>query len=257
MEMPIIKLENFDGPFDLLLHLIKKNEMNISEIRIHEITKQYLKYISLMKELDLEITSEFIVMAATLIEIKSKSLLPKEKKEEEEASEEDLQRILMEKLKEYKKFKKISAYLKSRELSAGEVFTKKAEIIEVEVKDDLDKEEYFKNITMVDLYKLYNNLMRMYGEKQNLNVMEKKISIDKYKITDKISFLRDKLKEKCVFRFSEFVSKCECKLEVVVTFMAMLELIKRNEVKVTQYEDFGEIMMEKVDVNEWYKSNRV
>lgn len=249
MEMPIIKLKNFDGPFDLLLHLIKKNEMNISEIKIHEITKQYLEYISLMKELDLEITSEFIVMAATLIEIKSKSLLPKVKAEEE-PSEEDLKNDLLEKLKEYKKFKKISEYLKSRELSVGEVFTKKAEIITVEVDENLSNEDYLKNITMVDLYKLYNNLMRMYGEKQNLNVMERKISVDKYKITDKIKFLRDKLKEKSIIRFSDFVSTCQCKLEVIVTFMAMLELIKGNEVKVTQYENFGEIMMEQVILNE-------
>ncbi len=248
MEMPIIKLKNFDGPFDLLLHLIKKNEMSITEIKIHEITKQYLEYIALMKELDLEITSEFIVMAATLIEIKSKSLLPKVKVEDE-TCEEDLQKILMEKLQEYKKFKKISAYLRERELSTGEVFTKKAEIIEVEVDNKLD-DDYFKNITMLDLYKIYNNLMRIYGEKQNVNVMEKKISVDKYKITDKINFLRDKLSEKSVVRFSEFIPQCECKLEVVVTFMAMLELIKRSEIKVVQYENFGEIMMEKVIVNE-------
>ena len=187
-------------------------------------------------------------MAATLIEIKSKSLLPKVKVEDE-TCEEDLQKILMEKLQEYKKFKKISAYLRGRELSTGEVFTKKAEIIEVEVDNKLD-DDYFKNITMLDLYKLYNNLMRIYGEKQNVNVMEKKISVDKYKITDKINFLRDKLNKKSIIRFSEFIPQCECKLEVVVTFMAMLELIKRSEIKVVQYENFGEIMMEKVIVNE-------
>ncbi len=103
---------------------------------------------------------------------------------------------------------------------------------------------------MIDLYKLYNNLMRIYGENQNVNVMEKKLSVDKFKITDKNNFLRDKLSEKSIVRFSEFIPQCECKLEVVVTFMAMLELIKRSEVKVVQYENFGEIMMEKVIVNE-------
>ena len=77
MDMPIIKIQNFDGPFDLLLHLIKKNKMSINDIKIYDITKQYLDYIKLMKELDLEVTSEFVVIAATLIEIKSKSLLPK------------------------------------------------------------------------------------------------------------------------------------------------------------------------------------
>ena len=87
MDMPIIKIQNFDGPFDLLLHLIKKNKMSINDIKIYDITKQYLDYIKLMKELDLEVTSEFVVIAATLIEIKSKSLLPKLKVEDDEKSE--------------------------------------------------------------------------------------------------------------------------------------------------------------------------
>ena len=97
MELPKIKINNFEGPFDLLLHLIKKNQMSIYNVKIYEITTQYLNYLNEMKEMDLEITSEFIVVAATLIEIKSKHLLPKQKKEEEE-DEEDSEKNLLEKL---------------------------------------------------------------------------------------------------------------------------------------------------------------
>lgn len=244
MEMPIIKIKNFDGPFDLLLHLIKKNEMNISDIKIHEITKQYLEYITMMQELDLEITSEFIVIAATLIEIKSKSLLPKDKTKNED-DERDLTKELMEKLIEYKKFKKVAGYLKGKELATGEVFTKKPEIIE-EVKDVGFDENYLKNVSMLDLYKLYSNLMRIYSEKQNTTVIEKKISVDKYKISDKISSIKDSLNTNNILKFSEFIFECECKLEVVVTFLALLELVKENHIKVLQYDSFGEIIIEKV-----------
>lgn len=169
MAMPIIKISNFDGPFNLLLHLIKKNEMDINEIRIEEIVKQYLDYINFMKELDLEITSEFIVMAATLIEIKSKTLLPKEQKEEED---EDPTKELLVKLNEYKKFKLIAEYFKGKDFDAGTSFTKKPEIIE-DV-EEIDNFNYLKNTSMLDLYNLYNKLMRLYNEKQNHgNVIEK------------------------------------------------------------------------------------
>lgn len=244
MEMPIIKIKNFDGPFDLLLHLIKKNEMSISDIKIQEITKQYLEYITMMQELDLEITSEFIVIAATLIEIKSKSLLPKDKTKEED-DERDLTKELMEKLIEYKKFKKVATYLRGKELATGEVFTKKPEIIE-EVKDVGFDENYLKNVSMLDLYKLYSNLMRIYSEKQNTTVIEKKISVDKYKIGDKISSIKESLNTNNILKFSEFIFECECKLEVVVTFLALLELVKENHIKVLQYDSFGEIIIEKV-----------
>ena len=112
MELLKIKIADFEGPFDLLLHLIKKNKMDIYNIEIYKITNQYLESLNEMKEMDLEITSEFVVIAATLIEIKSKKLLPKVKVEEEE-SEEDIEKRLMEKLIEYKKFKAVSEFFKN------------------------------------------------------------------------------------------------------------------------------------------------
>jgi len=117
MELPNIKINDFEGPFDLLLHLIKKNQMSIRNVKIFEITNQYLKYLNEMKAMDLEITSEFIVVAATLIEIKSKYLLPKVKKEAE--NEEDDERNLLEKLIMYKEIKGVSMFFKERYISAG------------------------------------------------------------------------------------------------------------------------------------------
>lgn len=242
MVMPIIKISNFDGPFNLLLHLIKKNEMNINQIRIEEIIKQYLDYINIMKELDLEITSEFIVMAATLIEIKSKTLLPKEQKEEEE--EEDPTKELLIKLNEYKKFKLIAEYFKSKDLDDGTSFTKKPEIIEeVEIVDNYN---YLKNTTMLDLYSLYNKLMRLYNDKQNHGtVIEKKIKADQYKIKDKIKLIQNSIKLKAIVNFSDIIITCECKLEVVVTFLALLEMIKNNEITIIQNNNFDEIIIER------------
>ncbi|MGL5616555.1 MAG: segregation/condensation protein A [Sarcina sp.] len=242
MSMPIIKISNFDGPFNLLLHLIKKNEMNINEIKIEEIIKQYLNYINLMKELDLEITSEFIVIAATLIEIKSKTLLPKEKQEEEDS--EDLAKELLNKLNEYKKFKLITEYFKNKDLDLGVSYTKKPEIIEeIETPENYN---YLKNTTMLDLYNLYNKLMRLYNEKQNdNNVIEKKIKADQYKIDDKINVIRESIRFKSILNFTDIIINCQCKLELVVTFLALLEMIKNNEIKVVQNTNFEEIIIER------------
>ncbi|MGL4763202.1 MAG: segregation/condensation protein A [Sarcina sp.] len=247
MEMPKIKISNFDGPFDLLIHLIKKREMAITDIRIEEIINQYLDYISLMQELDLEITSEFIVMAATLIEIKSKSLLPKESKNEDDENV-DLETELKIKLIEYTKFKKISEYFKRKDLMYGEVFTKKAEIIEIEEEIDVLSTEYLKKINMRTLYNIYINLIQKYNDKQNTaNVIERNINVDKYKMDDKMIYIRDKIKLSSIIRFSDLSYECECKLEVVVTFLAILEMIKLDEIKIMQYDNFEEIIIEKVD----------
>ncbi|MCW8000078.1 segregation/condensation protein A, partial [Clostridium sp. cpc1] len=146
--MPLnIKIHNFDGPFDLLLHLIKKNKMEIYDVSIYEITNQYLQYLNRMEELDLEITSEFIVMAATLIEIKSKYLLPKVEEEKEE-EENDPQKELLDKLLEYKKFKAAAEFFKTRQKISGTSFSKKPEIIEVKNKETTT-EELLKNVTML------------------------------------------------------------------------------------------------------------
>ena len=221
MELPKIKVADFEGPFDLLLHLIKKNKMDIYNVEIYKVTNQYLKYLDEMKEMDLEITSEFIVVAATLIEIKSKNLLPKPKVEEEE--DEDIEKKLLEKLILYKKIKEATVFFKERYISSGDIYTKKPEIIE-EIKTDESNEDVLHNVSLLDLYNIYNNLLETYLNKQNkANVIQKKIYVDKYKIEDKYDYLISILTQGAVTEFSKLISECECKIELVVTFLALLK----------------------------------
>ena len=243
MELPKIKIKDFEGPFDLLLHLIRKNQMSIYNVKIFEITNQYLKYINEMKEMDLDITSEFIVVAATLIEIKSKYLLPKPKKEDE--NEEDIERNLLEKLIIYKKIKGVSMFFRERYTSAGEVYGKKPELIE-DRREVISTKELLKDTSLLELYNIYNNLLEIYNNKQNRNnVIQKRIYSDQYKIEDKLEYIMDKLKNENINSFSEFMENCECKLECVVTFLALLEMIKQRMVKVYQSDNFMNILIER------------
>lgn len=249
MELPKIKTNDFEGPFDLLLHLIKKNQMSIYDVKIFEITNQYLNYLKSMKEMDLEITSEFIVVAATLIEIKSKHLLPKIKHEDEE---EDNEKILIEKLILYKKIKGVSVYFKDKYLNTGEVYGKKAEIIEEKINND----ELLKNITLLDLYNIYNNLLEIYSNKQNkINVIQKKIYIDKYRVEDKIKYIERRINEENINDFNELIIESECKMETIVTFLALLEMIKQRMIKVYQADNFGSIIIERREDHEEKRSN--
>jgi segregation and condensation protein A len=246
-----IKIENFEGPFDLLLHLIKKHQMDIYDIKIYDITNQYLAYLEQMKEMDLEITSEFVVIAATLLEIKSRMMLPKLVEEEVSADlENDPRKELVSKLLEYKKFKQVAEYLRGMEEAAGTVFSKKAEIIEVagEVSEDAD---ILKGLTILQLYNLYNELINRYSSKMNNNnILQSGISVDAFKIEDKMMYLRQRVMGKKHIYFSNLMEECTSKMEVVVTFLALLELIKLKNVTVVQESNFTEIYLERVENNE-------
>lgn len=243
--MPLnIKIENFEGPFDLLLHLIKKNQMDIYDIRIYDITTQYITYLNQMKEMDLEITSEFIVIAATLLEIKSKMLLPRNDKEDE-MEEEDPRKELVSKLLEYKKFKLVANFLKEKEDSVGIMFSKKPEIIEDK---RIDNNDILKDITILELFNIYNNLINVHRAKMNTdNIIDKEIPLDKFKIEDKMIELSSKLDKGEKIVFSEVIYKCESKMEMVVTFLALLELIKLRVVSAVQEGAFKEIYVEGVE----------
>lgn len=238
-----IKVADFDGPFDLLLHLIRKNKMDIYNVEINRITNDYLKYIENLKQMDLEVTSEFIVVAATLIEIKSKNLLPKKEKEAED--EEDIERNLLQKLIIYKQIKESTSFFKEKYTNAGSIYTKKPEIIE-EVETATDNGDILNNISLFDLYNIYSNLLDIYVNKQNkANVIQKKIYVDKYKIEDKVDYLSEKLTEDKTTKFSELIEECECKIECVVTFLALLEMIKLKLVTAYQSNNFGDILIER------------
>nr|WP_302659550.1 segregation/condensation protein A [uncultured Clostridium sp.] len=250
MELPKIKVADFEGPFDLLLHLIKKNKMDIYNIEIYKITNQYLRYLDEMKEMDLEITSEFIVIAATLIEIKSKSLLPKVKVEDE--NEEDIENKLKLRLIEYKQIKAVSSFFKERHINSGEIYSKKPEIIEIEEeKAPKCNEDIFKNLTLIDVYNIYNNTLDTYHNKQNnLHVVQRKIYTDKYKVEDKMKELLDRFNNANVIEFRSIIKESESKLETVVTFLALLELIKLRVIIAYQEGNFKEILMKRRVENE-------
>ncbi|AYD41448.1 segregation/condensation protein A [Clostridium fermenticellae] len=243
-----IKMNNFEGPFDLLLHLIKKNKMDIYDIKIHYITNQYLDYIHTMNEMDLEVTSEFIVIAATLIEIKSKTLLPKTNNDEVAADleEKDVEKELVNKLVQYKKFKSAATFLGQRQVQTGHMYGKKPEIIREE-KKDIDPLSFLKNITIVELFEIYNKLLSDYREKMNTNgIIDKEIPIDKFKIEDKILYIIKNLKANRRTSFSHIIKGYSSKLETIVTFLALLELIKLKYIFVTQENNFKEIYLERV-----------
>lgn len=250
MELPKIKVADFEGPFDLLLHLIRKNKMDIYNIEIYKITNQYLRYLDEMKEMDLEITSEFIVIAASLIEIKSKSLLPKVKVEDE--NEEDIENKLKLRLIEYKQIKAVSSFFKERHINSGEIYSKKPEIIEIEEeKAPKSNEDIFKNLTLIDLYNIYNNILDTYHNKQNnINVVQRKIYTDKYKVEDKMKELLDRFNNANVIEFRSIIKESESKLETVVTFLALLELIKLRVIIAYQEGNFKEILMKRRVENE-------
>lgn len=248
-----IKMDNFEGPFDLLLHLIKKNKMDIYDIKIHYITNQYLDYIHTMNEMDLEVTSEFIVIAATLIEIKSKTLLPKANNDEVAADleEKDVEKELLDKLVQYKKFKLAAKFLSERQVQTGKMYSKKPEIIEESKKKDVDPLNFLKNVTIIELFEIYNKLMNNYKEKMNTNnIIDKEIPADKFKIEDKILYIVKNLKAEQRTCFSDITKNCSSKIETIVTFLALLELIKLKYILVTQENNFKEIYVKRVDNSE-------
>lgn len=232
-----IKIENFEGPIDLLLYLIEKNKMDIYEINLTQITEQYMDYLNKMKELNLEIASEFIVMASTLLYLKSKNLLPKQDDEEEITEEELIRRIV-----EYKKYKEISKKLKENyEIYSKRLF-KIPEDIELP-KKTLD-EKYDSNI-IPDTYK---NIVERTSVRLNKNAknIEKIALVDTYTVASKVKEMFKILIKSKKFVFNKVFSLSKRnKQEVVTAFTGLLELSRRDKVKTEQDELFGDILVEK------------
>ena len=238
MEQYTIKMENFEGPLDLLCHLIDKNKMDIFDIKINDITDQYIEYLSYMKQMNLEITSEFIVMASRLLYLKSKHLLPILEEEEEE-DEFDLVKLLIE----YKKYKEISKLFKENINFFGRRCYKLPEKIELP-KNKLDK--FFEASTIIDTYASF---VRKEIEKKNLdaeNISRIAVS-EKYTIQSKIREILKTLWKKPQFIFNKlFNIKKRPKAEVVTAFLSLLELSKLERIKVTQNSLFGDISVTKI-----------
>lgn len=233
-----IKIENFEGPLDLLCHLIDKNKMNINDIKLTEITDQYIDYINKMEEMNLEVTSEFLIMASTLIYLKSKSLLPKDNEEEEEISEEELLRRIIE----YKKYKEITKTLRNMYDANAVRFYKAPDQIQLP-KQKLERE--YDKTTIIDAYE---NLVRVNNEKINENAknIEKIAITDKYTVASKVKQMLKELVDRPKFIFNALFSLSKCEREEVVTaFSGLLELSRRSSVITSQEKLFGDISVEK------------
>lgn len=233
-----IKLENFEGPLDLLVHLIDKNKMDIYDINLSEITDQYIEYINEMEKMNLEVTSEFLVMASTLLYLKSKNLLPNQENDEQELTEEELlQRII-----DYKKYKEITKMLKEMYKNSNTVIFKTPEQIELP-KQKLEK-EYKKEI----IAEMYADIIERSAERLNKNAknIEKIAITETYTVADKVKVMFKELLHNKKFVFNRLFPSKKCsRPEIVTAFSGLLELSRRSKVLTSQPELFGDITVEK------------
>jgi len=227
----IFKLDKFEGPLNLLLYLIKKNEIDIYDIPIHEITEQYLKYLNLMKACDINLSAEFIIMAANLIYIKSKMLLPVESNIDEEYFE-DPRTELVSQLLEYQKFKNATDELEQMAISQSNLFYRTKDQITFEFND----KENWVDINLFDLINIFNNLLKDIKSGKQEYIMPETITVN-MKI-EEISLNLDKSSH---INFTELFEDFYNIWEIIVTFLAILELVKQKIIYVKQHKLFGDI----------------
>lgn len=241
-----VKLEVFEGPLDLLLHLLEKNKVNIYDIPIVEITNQYMEYMREMQRRDLNIMSEFLVMAATLLDIKSRMLLPKRASDEEEEPE-DPRAELVQQLLEYKMYKCMAYELKDRQMDAGRVMYKKPTIPE-EVRayePPVDIHELMSDITLSRLHEIFESIMKKQQDKIDpLRSKFGKIEKEEVSLEDKMEDLKKYAAGHRHFSFRGLLTAQSSKVEVIVTFLAILELMKMGTIRISQEHIFDDIQID-------------
>ena len=239
-----VKLQVFEGPLDLLLHLIDKNKIDIYDIPIVEITNQYMDYIKAMEREDLNIMSEFLVMAATLLDIKCRMLLPKEVTEDGE--EEDPRQELVEQLLEYKMYEFMSYELKDRETDSEGILYKEATIPEevMEYVEPVDLDKLLGDLTLAKLNRIFKDVMRRQVDKVD-PVRSKfgKIEKEEVTLTDKLGYVYEYAKEHRNFSFRSLLTKQSSKTQVVVTFLAILQMMKEGQISISQEQPFDDILI--------------
>ena len=243
-----VKLNAFEGPLDLLLHLIEKNKVDIYDIPIVEITEQYRDCVSKKTKDDLDLASEFLVMAATLIDIKSRMLLPKEV--DENGEEIDPRAELVEKLIEYKMYKYAAGELRDMQVYAGKSLYKEPTVPE-EVKKYEPPVDLDKLLSDVDLSKL-NDIFQMVLKRQMDKIYPVrskfgKIEMEEVSLPDKMDFVTDALKKRKRCSFKQLLEQQSSKMEVIVSFLAVLELIKIGKIEVHQEKTFDDIYIDSIE----------
>ena len=233
-----IKIDEFEGPLDLLLHLIKEDNIDIYDISIDKITKDYLDYINKMEELNINVASSYLVMASELMEIKSKSLLPSNKKEEVSENEEEVSRErLISKLIEYKKYKEITNSFKELESLRKEIYIKSPENIKNYIDEKITNDN---DISVNDLIKAFSLFLERKKLEKPLNT---KITNKEYSVKERKSSIRNILKERKKLEFTELFNEYN-KSFIVVTFLSILEMTKDNEIDLKQEDNFSKIYIE-------------
>lgn len=233
-----LKLDNFEGPLDLLCYLIDKNKMDIYKVSISDVANQYIQYLQKQEELNLEIASEFLVMASTLLLVKSKGLLPKDVEDEAELTEEELLRRILE----YKKYKEITKVFKEK----IEVFSKR--LYKLSDKIELPKQTLEKEFKPEDIIERYKILVERNKDKKNENAKNiENIAVhETYSVSEKVKDIFRELVRKPKFVFNKLFSlKEKPKAEVVTAFSGVLELSRRNKICAEQQEIFGDIVISK------------
>ncbi len=231
----VVTIDNFDGPLDLLLHLIKEQDIDIYDIKIEDITKQYLDYIRHMKELNLEIASEYLVMASELIEMKSKMLLPKKKEKEDDDYEEDPRELLIERLLAYKRYKEVTSEFKDLELTRKMVFTREPDNLNRYAKEDENSEE----LGVADLIDAFNNLLK---RKELDRPIATKITKKELSVAEKVNKIKNILRNKKRINFED-IFEVSTKEEVIISFLSVLEMVKKDEILLTQEGNFKNIVI--------------
>lgn len=242
------KLQVFEGPLDLLLHLIEKNKVDIYDIPIVTITEQYLAYVGEMQERDMDVMSEFLVMAGTLLQIKSKMLLPKTEKEEDE--EEDPRAELVRRLLEYKMYKYAALELKDMELDASRNFYKKPTIPDEvsEYKEDVDPAALVDGMTLRMLNDIFKSVMRRQVDKID-PIRSKFGTIEKEEINieDRMLQVREEIRGLKGINFRTLLEARPTRMNIIITFMSILELMKEGAISIRQDAIFGEIVIDSLD----------
>jgi len=239
-----VKLEAFEGPLDLLLHLIDKNKVNIYDIPILEITEQYLEYIKLMDSKNLEVMSEFLVMAALLINIKSKMLLPVEVNEEDEPI--DPRQELVARLLEYKMYKYIAEELKDKQMDASRSVFKPSTIPQeiADFKEDINVEDLLSDMTLAKLHEIFKSIVRKQTDKIDpIRSKFGRIEREEINLSAKFTQIQEYGLLHTTFSFRSLFEKLHSKMEVIVTFLSVLELIKISRIKIEQEFLFDDIII--------------
>ena len=238
-----VKLQVFEGPLDLLLHLLEKNKVNIYDIPIVEITSQYMDYINEMQRQDLNIVSEFLVMAATLLDIKSRMLLPKEEAKEEE---EDPRAELARRLLEYKMYKCMSYELKDRQIDANKVLFKMPTIPEEvrQYEEPVDLQQLMSDVTLKKLNAIFKSIMRKQEDKIDpIRSKFGKIEREEVSLEERMAYLEQYALAHSCFSFRGLLEAQSGKMEVIVTFLSVLELMKIGKIHISQEHIFDDIMI--------------